>query len=238
MGAGSVKRRRAERKAEKKSRDYITEVRRAAVKSRKDRQPVKVVTEIRVNKPKDTTPSDVTFWRLKCTLKQLLPESDQSKCEVLAKLVCAGHCARLSVVTQGRPSNSTPSSTFYRSFTSTGEFLNKVKAKYPTLPSDLLLNLAQNLISCDRHLFASVNLAFLNPTDIPTQVLAQLQCDALRQDIMCNMRYKVVRDLTTTLAIRVVKEVAVWKEHEHGEVAGLAKAVGISWDLQLKLLKL
>ena len=108
------------------------------------------------------------------------------------------------------------------------KFLGQVRKKYSSFCHTLLLSWAQNLIKADRDLFARKNLCFLNPRDIPTPVLSQLASDKIREEMLADKWGKLLHEFTITHALRVCKEISSWKEHEHGEVAGLARAIGAS----------
>ena len=240
MRPGSLNRRKAAVRAQKQHNEYISEIRKSAVSNRGDRQEVSQDLREEWGQHENhhglEIPSDRTVRRLKADLQQLLPPSRQIQCEVLAKHVQAGLCNKLSVVKQKKAKAVTSKWTLSHYYSKTEQFLLETKSNYGSFAAELLLNWAQDLISSDRYLFASVNLTFLNTSDIPTPVLAQLQADAIRKDLMSNMRYKMVRDMTTTLTIRVVKELQVWKKHQFGEVTGLAKAVGTTRKFAAKVL--
>ena len=151
MGSGSLNRRKRENRAQKKHDEYISEVRKAAVNNRRDRQEIdgqdsqeesedEIEEDMDENENQTGTASSRTAKRLKAKFRELLPPSEQSQCELLAKLVVSGFCNQLSVVKDKKAKVATPRSSLSRYYTEIEQFLQKLKCKYSSLGPALLLD--------------------------------------------------------------------------------------------------
>ena len=240
MRESSLKKRRADlnkkTREDQRKEDHISQVRRQAVSSRKDRQVPEAVHAEHQVQGRDLDPSERTIFRTRAEFSKILPPSLISQAELLVKFVEDGLLPELSVVTQPGESKQTPKSSFYRYHGQIVKFLDHLKKRYSSLSHDLLLSWAQTLIKSDRHIFAQANLSFLNPKDIPATVLSQLASDKIKEEMMSVKWGKLLHDFTITHAIRVCKEVSCWKNHEFGEIIGLANAVGVSKRFAAKVI--
>ena len=241
MRESSLQKRRAElsknwrqKREEERRKDHLSEVRRQAA-SRRWSKEYEDMEGDEVEQP-DKEPSERTAFRIKSEFSDALPSSLKCQMEVLVKVVEDGLLPELSVVDQVRAAQETPGRSLRRYHAKLMEFVEKVKEKYASFSHTLLLSWAQTLIKADRQMFAMNNLCFLNPKDIPQPVLAQLASDQIREDMLSKKWGKLLHNFTITHAVRVCKEVTYWKDHKHGEVAGLAAAIGASHKFVAKVL--
>jgi hypothetical protein len=176
-----------------------------------------------------------TVRRYEAELKELVPASLQRQCELLKKM--APECDGCKVsIERNVGSRETPKATFARYQATISKFFENAKAKFATLPMILVKSWAQFLIKADASIFTSCGLYFTDKGDVPVSVLAKQESDKIWDSIMKNMRRNDTRNLYITHTIRVVKEVQHWKVHQHGEIIGLARAVGVTEEFAAKVI--
>ena len=250
MKENSLKERRKELRQQKQHAEKISETRRTAVSFRWDKTKNRgdfeaedgdgqsddeEIYEEDYNSTKDG-PSTRTVRRYEGELREIVPVSLRRQCELLKKAATEFEGSGL-VVEKIAGCRETPKASFARYNTPILALLKKLEKKFSILPSLLIKSWAQFLIKADAEIFTSTGLDFSDKRDIPVSVLARQESDRIWNDIMKNKRRNDTRSLYLTHTIRVIKEVNHWKGHEHGEIVGLARAVGVTEEFAARVVK-
>ena len=180
-------------------------------------------------------PSARTVRRYEAELKELVPASLQRQCELLKKMANEYDGCGVSIE-RNIGSRETPKATFARYQATISKFFENAKAKFASLPLILIKSWAQFLIKADASIFETCGLYFTDKGDVPVSVLAKQESDKIWDSLMKNKKRNDIRNLYLTHTIRVVKEVQLWKVHQHGEIIGLAQAVGVTEEFAAKVI--